>query len=171
MGATSQSANYPQWDKAWQQNLQEVDNQIIDYCSNCGPEGPDPQQLEGRLRSYFDKQPLDPQARSEYEQVQTEPGHFGKQLQSRVDTLRQQGKLEQGRTMQAGAASGSGNLSSGRTVPPGAGGASGKQSGYLSEDEGQPRQKPQPGGQSAAPSKASAPVSPADQPRDGKSRR
>ena len=86
----------------------------------CGCEGsnaqPDLDKIQGKVQGWFDSQSFDPQTSAEHDQVKQHPQALRSKIEQRVDYLRQNGKLGQPETMQAGAgqAGGSGSNSTPR---------------------------------------------------------
>jgi hypothetical protein len=111
--ATGQQ-NYPAWDQAWQQHLQEIDNQIVEHYCNCSDKGPNQQQLTSQLHDWFGQQSLTPGAESDYAKVKQDPQYFNRQVQGRVDYLKQNGRLDRPQAMQASAGAADGYGASGQ---------------------------------------------------------
>ena len=90
-----QSGQYKNWDKAWQENLPEIDRQITDHYNKPGfqESSSTPSDVTGTVKNWVKNNPkFDQSTKSEFEQACATP-QFQSQVDERIDYLRNQGKI------------------------------------------------------------------------------
>jgi hypothetical protein len=83
-----QDDRYPEWLKAWNAKAAEIDQQIINFFSgrkeyNAGALD----EATSHVQKWWDTQPLEPAARSEYEQYKNDTGMFRSRVENRIKRL------------------------------------------------------------------------------------
>jgi hypothetical protein len=99
-----QDSRYPEWMKAWNAKVAEIDQQIIDFFQGKDRTPDNIRTLRGEIRRWWETQPLDEKARHEYLEGSSDDNYFGGKVENRVRQLEQEGRF--GQSTQSGRAAG-----------------------------------------------------------------
>lgn len=95
-----ESVRYPAWTRVWQDNAAAVNEQILDCYHSLeykAAEGDGEEQcrlVQERVKDWFDQQPLDEPARSDFEQIKSDPDFLSEKVKDRIRELMDEGRFE-----------------------------------------------------------------------------
>jgi hypothetical protein len=85
---------YPGFDQYWQDNTNEIDQQLADYYfSKTEQSAQAMDEVTRRIEYWLDNQDLDERVKAEWAQIKAQGNLFGDMLHGRVSSLIQDGKI------------------------------------------------------------------------------
>jgi hypothetical protein len=96
-----QDSRYPEWMKAWNSKIVEMDQQLIDYVGETSAQTVDAlEEIAHKVMGWWDRQHMSAEARAEYEREKlAEREAIKARIENRVEFLEKEGKIRRDRQL------------------------------------------------------------------------